>query len=498
MTKRRFIALIAFIFLSAGWLLTAAAKDDLNEDISGFGNQKLSPVDDAGVDEVMDGFDESTGSKTDELDKITSGFDQTSGNAEKDGDDLEPSLPKWLDLGGSILLSSSLNLCSHYPTSGRIDLDGLSRLRSKADLQADLKLPFSLRARVAGYIFHDWVYLILDRDNFTDDVLDENETEAELGETYIQGRLLPDLDIKFGRQIVVWGTSESLRVTDVINPLDQREPGMMDIEDLRLPVAMTRLDYYLDNRWGITGLAIHEIRFNKEPPFGSDFFPGSVPLRHEVIPDFSFKNQEFAVALTGRLTGWDISFHGAWLFDDNSHPERSKQDVLIRKHNRLAVFGGTVQVARGNWLIKAETAFLRGLKFSSLPDQKKTRIDILAGVEYSGFKDTTITLEAVNRHLFDHDELLKRFPDQKRKNEFQSLLRANRGFFNDTLHVTFLALALGLRAQDGSFERTQIEYDLTDNLSVTFGAIFYQGGDKALFEAIEDNDRLFLELKYSF
>ena len=491
--------LIVAIFLATCLSLPVTAQDHLNDIISGFDEQEQSPSNDTGVNEVIEGSDESTGKKADELDKVMDGFDQPSGDAEeKDEHGLRASLPEWLEITGSLGMSSSINLLSHRAPPWKINAHGLSRLRTRADLQADFKLPSSWRLRMAGHIFYDWAYLILDRDNFTDDVLDENEKEVELGEAYIQGRLRPDLDIKFGRQIVVWGTSELLRVTDVLNPLDQREPGMVDIEDLRLPVTMTKLDYYLNNRWGITGLTIHEVRFNKEPPFGSDFSPSTVPLPYEDIPEFSFKNHEFTMALTGRLTGWDLSFHGAWLFNDNSHIENAGQRALIQKHSRLAMFGGTVQIARGNWLIKAETALLKGLEFSNLPAQKKSRIDILAGVEYSGFRETTITLEAVNRHLLGYDEGLMISPDEKRENEFQSVLRINRDFYNDTLHLAFLVSAFGIRARDGSFERAQIEYDWTDNISITFGAIFYQRGEKTFFKAIKDNDRMFLEFKYSF
>ena len=47
---------------------------------------------------------------------------------------------------------------------------------------------------------------------------------------------------------------------------------MVDIEDLRLPVLMTRLDYYFGD-FDITFAAIHERRLNKTAAFGSDFWP---------------------------------------------------------------------------------------------------------------------------------------------------------------------------------------------------------------------------------
>ncbi|MCP4404357.1 MAG: hypothetical protein GY801_44535 [bacterium] len=51
---------------------------------------------------------------------------------------------------------------------------------------------------------------------------------------------------------------------------------MLDIEDLRLPVAMTHLNYDLGS-WDLMGGAIHEMRFNTEELYGSDYYPADIP-----------------------------------------------------------------------------------------------------------------------------------------------------------------------------------------------------------------------------
>ncbi len=99
---------------------------------------------------------------------------------------------------------------------------------------------------------------------------------------------MKSLDIKVGRQIIVWGRSDNMRVTDVLNPLDLREPGLTDIEDLRMPVAMTRLDFYHGN-WNVTGVAVHEQRSDKKPSYGSDFYP--LPLVFGPLPDKEPKSE---------------------------------------------------------------------------------------------------------------------------------------------------------------------------------------------------------------
>ena len=77
------------------------------------------------------------------------------------------------------------------------------------------------------------------------DVLDTYETQFRLDDTYIQGHITKDIDLKFAQQVVVWGKSDSVHITDVINPLGNRSPEMTDIEYLRLPTTMLKFDYYL-------------------------------------------------------------------------------------------------------------------------------------------------------------------------------------------------------------------------------------------------------------
>ena len=60
---------------------------------------------------------------------------------------------------------------------------------------------------------------------------------------------------------------------DVLNPLDNREPGRVDLEDIRRPVSMLNVKGYAGD-WSAALIAIPEIRFDSNPVVGSDFFPG--------------------------------------------------------------------------------------------------------------------------------------------------------------------------------------------------------------------------------
>ncbi|MBW2112806.1 MAG: hypothetical protein JRH00_15500 [Deltaproteobacteria bacterium] len=480
---------------------------DLDDILSGFDDQtgptRKAQNSESNISEVLEGFDDEPkeGRGQSELEKVLTGFDEApekskegKPGARADRDRREK--PDWLQLSGALSIGSSINFAHEAPEPGRTDHRGLSRLKTKASLEAKVKLSPSWRVKVGGHVFYDFAYAIKGRDEFTDDVLDDYEDEAELGEAYVQGALLPSLDLKAGRQIVVWGKSDNIRVTDILNPIDNREPGLVDIEDLRLPVTMTRLDYYFGD-WNLCGIAIHEVRFNKDPQFGNDFFPSLAPLPKEEKPSTGIDNQEYAVALNGIFSGWDLSLYGAYLFDDQAHVEQTPLG-LKRMHSRVTMFGAAANVALGNWLLKGEAACFRGLEFFSLPGKTKSRLDVMAGVEFSGFTDTTISFEIVNRHLLAFDDRLKTAPDNTLKNDFQTVFRLTRNFLHETLTLTFLASTFDLTGGNGAFQRLSLEYDLNEQVAVQCGVITYQSGDKPSFRNIDDNDRLFIEIKYSF
>ena len=307
-----------------------------------------------------------------------------------------------------------------------------------------------------------------------------------------------DLDLKFGRQIVVWGKADNIRVVDVLNPLDYRELGLVDIEDLRLPVTMTRLDYYFGD-WNLTGVVVHEIRYNKEPAYGSDFYPSAAPPPGVEEPRKGFGEPQFGAALNGIFTGWDLSFYFARYFDDMAHLELTYPPLGLRRvHSRLTMFGTSVNAAFGNWLFKAEAAYLDGLKYTLLPGQTKSRVDLLLGMEYSGFTDTTLTLEAANRHILDYNERLTYDPGGYEENEFQAALRVTRTFMHERLTLNILAMMFGYSAEGGSLERVSLTYDIDDHWSVTGGVILYQAGDEPALKKLELNDRVYFDIKYGF
>ena len=138
------------------------------------------------------------------------------------------------------------------------------------------------------------------------------------------------------------------------------------------------------------------------------------------------------------------------------------------------------------------------MKYTNVPDLSFSRLDIMAGLEYSGFTNTRITLELVNQHIFGYSDELENAPDSVDEDLFQWVICMQKNFMNETLTLTVLAAAYEEKMQGGSYQRISAEYDIADSLSVKAGVVFYQSGDQPLFSDVGGNDKIFMELKYSF
>lgn len=428
--------------------------------------------------------------------------------------------PIW-DLTGDVSLGSSYNYLSHSSATGT-HYGNLARLRAQLDLQLDVDLFADWEARVEGYGFYDFAYITKGRSRYTDDVIDDYEWEVDFREVWLQGSVLPSLDLKLGRQIVNWGRSDTLRVLDVINPLDNREPGLVDIEDLRLPVTMARVDYYPGwipdeyGAWSLQFLVIPEFRQNRNPSVGNDFNPApELPPGVAELPskkkDRFFADPEFGGHITGTFSGWDVSVYGARIYTNQNLVTFSMAPPAIRvRFARVTMVGAGGNLTLGSWLLKGELAWLDGIEYATGSLQRgvgvaeKSRLDAMGGVEYYGINDLTLALEVAHRHILDFDddmnfEFMGMTLAYAEEDVTEGALRVTADFLNTRLRVTGVAFVF-LAADDhlGSVVRAEVSYELMEALQLGGGIVLYQEGDSPGFDTVGKNDRLFLRLEYSF
>ena len=487
---------VLFSLLLVSLLYTSSlfADASLEDDLSGFG------IDES---DELDGFE--TANENDN--------DKALENAKETVIQKENSL---LTLSGNIAFKTAFGYREHtvkahkYDAQG-VDYFGFNQAQTALYLQADSKLTDNWKIRISGDAFYDAIYDINSQNSYNHDILNSYYTQLRFDDVYLQGRLTNELDLKVGRQIVVWGKSDSIRITDVINPLDNRLPGLTDIEDLRLSTTMAKLDYYLGS-WNLSAMAIVESRIFQEAAPRGEFFPVDAvfanapePFLALTQPTNSLENMQYAFALNGVFSGWDLSFYVADVFDSKWHIEGTLPNAT-REVSKVGMLGSALNVVYGSWLLKSEVAFLEGVRYNSTLN-KKNRLDMLFGLDYMGIKDSVFSIEIANRHIFDYEQQMSGLhagvvPDYIQQDEVQSALRVTRSFLNDSLNTTLLLNMFGENWQYGGFFRASLEYKIADAVVANFGIVDYldpaKKEDKPFIDAISNNDRVFADITYSF
>ena len=426
------------------------------------------------VDDLLDGFEESSSIVT-ESDRL--------------------SLPT--GLAGSIGINIAYAYAQLDPNPDKPDYRGLRKLRLYLQLDYQYDLTSSISFFVDGKAFRDLAYQFLDREEYSEEYLKAYEQETELRETFLSTSLGPNIDVKFGRQIKVWGKADLLSVVDVLNPTDNREPGLIDIDDSRLPVTMTQIDYYT-GAWNLNLVLIHEIRFGKSPEFGSEFYFADVESSPEEIPT----ETEYGAALNGHFTGWDLSFYAASVYNDQGRADGSFQpslgvfpDRVI--HDRLQLLGTAFSTVTGSWIVRGEIADVQGLRFTNF-SKTFSRQDHVFGVEYSGISDGALSFELAWEWIREFETTLEEAPNEQEQSTVTTAIRFQQDFLNQTLSFNVIAFQFGEFGSSGSSQRIGLDYDWADGLNVGGGILLYHEGDTSYSKRIANNDRLFAGLKYSF
>jgi len=429
------------------------------------------------VDEAMDGFGDDTALQVE--DNVMEGFDDT------DSSDID-------DLSGGIIpgITGKVTEQVAFSYQGTAPHDNFTSLKSSLFLNYEHKFDNGFKLKTNAKAYYDAIYDLRGSEKFSQDELNELRSEVELFDSYIEGSITDNLDMKLGRQVVVWGRSDTIRVTDLLNPLDNRRPGMVDIEDLRLPVTMAKFDYFLGD-WRITPIAIVEQRFTKNPPFGSPFYPAP-----SVAPvDESYRDVTYALSVGGEFSGWDINLYASRVHDDAGYIPLTSQPTI--QHDKVTMFGTALNILQGSWLFKTELAYFDGLKYTTTQDKALRRADGLLGVEYKGVADTMISYDFSLRHFTKYDKRLKNELNPLDRNTYQHAFRISSDFMNATLHANYLISLYGFQWDKGGFQRVWVKYDLADAISTNIGVVDYIGGSK-LFDAMKKNDLIFADISYSF
>ncbi|MDD9970449.1 MAG: hypothetical protein OXR73_29695, partial [Myxococcales bacterium] len=419
----------------------------------------------------------------------------------------------------------------------------LAKQRQSIDLSLRYKRPLldGLESRIvadAHYEF-DFAYLIK-REEFDRATLDAYESQLIGGETFL-GLSYGAFEVVFGRQIVAWGQGELLSPLDIVNPRDLREPGLADLDDIRLAVLATRAGLFFgSHRFEV--MVVHESFTGLRPAPLSEFSPLRTLITSDPQAGTLLQGRQLRYRdVPGRFVDGGGQIYGRWSFagagidlalyiastlHKNGIAQLPGPEALAQRevaidlwHPRYTMVGHAGAKPLGNWILRWELGLdvdrplmvrderVQALNIAIL---RREQANGMLGITYSGITDATLGLEYAQALVLDNpnrDDALASSSGASWTllspvEAPNFALRYSQTFMRETLSLSAALTAFGIEPFLGLVARAELEYELRDALKVSIGYITFQpaGGDDTFgpLYGMDRHDRLFTSLRWDF
>ncbi|MCR4815998.1 MAG: hypothetical protein K5842_02290 [Bacteroidales bacterium] len=288
-------------------------------------------------------------------------------------------------------------------------------------------------------------------------------------------------DLRAGRQIIVWGVADGLRVTDIISPMDYTEFLAQDYDDIRIPVGAARLRYSRD-KWCLEAIAVPVPSFFELPTDAAN--PWSVgPIPIEAEPRQKLNNMEYGGRLSFFLRGADFSFSALRTWN--------KMPVLCSGmgiYRRMTMLGADLSVPVGQFVIRGEAAeYLDEVQPSVVSGEVPlaNSSNLLVGIDWYASGGWSLSAQYAHKYVAWGEH----------RNTGLSTLRISKEILNNTLILQDFAYIDVTNG--GVYNRLSADYAINDQLHVILGYDWFHG-DKGSFAIYNHNSEVWAKLKYSF
>lgn len=329
--------------------------------------------------------------------------------------------------------------------------------------------------------------------------------EAESGQTYW----------RLGKQQVVWGEADGLKLLDVINPQSYREFVLDDFDDSRIPLWMVNAEHILADDsilqflW-IVDNTTHELAGAHSPfrftspllvpqanPSASGSSPG-VEVNAARAPARATDNNDFALRLARFWNGWDVTLNYLYHMVDEPVLRTRREDgrlLVDAEYQRSHLVGGSASTALGDFIVRLELAYETDRYHRSedaLPGVvKANQWGSVLGLDFQGWSDQLLSVQWFQSRILGQKERL-----MKDQTEHVMTLIWEHRFINDTL--TLRASNLHSLNRDDGLLRAKLTYNVWSNLDVYLGSDRFYGNRDGVFGQFDQADRIVFGVEVGF
>lgn len=343
-------------------------------------------------------------------------------------------------------------------------------------------------------------------------VLIGDPLELELREFYFETSV-GDTYLTIGKQQIVWGEADGLKVLDVVNPQDFREFVLDEFEDSRIPLWSVNAEIPI-KALTLQLLWIPDLTYHNIPEFDAAYaFHSNVPqappmipfeIRDPVRPNNPFKDSDVGARLSAFVGGWDLTLNYLYHYDDAPVVRRgfgltdSGFGIVAQPgYERTHLIGGTFSNAFGNLTLRGELGYSFDKFYSTekLMDAdgvvETDEFAYVLGFDWFGFNETFLSLQVFQNFLTEDDDGLLRD-----RVETSVSLNVQRDFLNDSLIAETLWVH-NVNHGDG-FIRPKLSYEWRSDTKIWAGFDLFYGSEKGLFGQYDQRDRALVGIEWSF
>jgi hypothetical protein len=383
-----------------------------------------------------------------------------------------------------------------------------SRILTRAQVDATGAFSPTVKWKLSGRVDYDAVYDLTDF--YRPEVAHDARFEFFARENYLD-ITSDNWNFRLGRQQIVWGEVIALFAADVVSAKDLREFILPDFSVVRIPQYALRAEYFKDDVHA-EFVWIPVATYNKIGVPGSEFYAGPTPgppgyatvIQTEDVPSRSLAHTNYGMRIGMLRGGWDGAIYYYGSMDQSPTFYRTVINapepafVYQPRHDRINQGGFTLSKDFGFALLKAETVYTTGRKYSvdnlSRPDGvvRQNTVDWVASAEFGVpvLDDTRVTVQGVQRIYVNHDADLAADRVESGYALYAST-QLPRGW------EATLLWGASFNRGDSMF-RASLARNVLPNLRLQFGVDVFDGSPQGLFGQYGRNDRAYVQLTYSF
>jgi hypothetical protein len=324
---------------------------------------------------------------------------------------------------------------------------------------------------------------------------------------------------RLGKQQVVWGEADGLKLLDVINPQNFREFILDNFDDSRIPIWMMNAQINTSDSGMLQLLLIpdtstHELAENDSiyqftspvvVPSITNETLSSLGINELVIQqennaksgDAGLRYSDF---ISLQDSSWDITLNYLHHYIDTPVASTSiDNDTLVVdfKYETSHLIGGSASTVLGDVSIRSEIAYetdrylrseesLETLNITLPNIVKGNLFSSVIGVDYQGLSDNFISVQWYRQTLLlNKNERQKAVAD---RDEDRLTLLWETKFLNETITTRWQHIH-GVNHGDGIL-RPKVTYNWQSNIDVYLGADYFYGKTEEFFGQFNKTDRI--------